>query len=316
MSEANVETFVGIDVSKNTLDACAEPGSVRLHVAYDEEGITRVCKEFSALQPRLIVVEATGGLETRLVAALAAKGLDVSVINPRQARDFAKAKGQLAKTDEVDAAVLCAFARAIRPPVRVLKDETTRELEALVTRRQQLVAMRTQETQRLYTLSSKALQKELRRHIAWLNKRIVESDDNIRRRLRNSEIWRTKDDLLRGVPGIGEVNSAMLLCKCPEIGRLNRREISKLVGVAPLANDSGKHHGKRHVWGGRAEVRAALYMATIVAMKWNPVIQAFAERLKAAGKAPKVVIVACMRKLLTILNAMIKNMSPWDPNMA
>jgi transposase len=316
MSEANIETFVGVDVSKNTLDVCAEPGNVRLHVAYDEEGIRRVCNELSGRQPRLIVVEATGGLETRLVAALAAKGLDVSVINPRQARDFAKATGQLAKTDEVDAAILCAFARAIRPPVRVLKDETTRELEALVTRRQQLVAMRTQETQRLYTVSGKALQKEVTRHIAWLNKRIVELDDTIRRRLRNSEIWRTKDDLLRGVPGIGEVNSAMLLCKCPEIGRLNRREISKLVGVAPLANDSGKHHGKRHIWGGRAEVRATLYMATIVAMKWNPVIKAFAERLQLAGKAPKVVIVACMRKLLSILNAMIKNMSPWNPNMA
>jgi transposase len=316
MSEASVEIYVGIDVSKDTLDVCAEPGRVQMHVHYDDAGIARVCETLTGLQPRYIVVEATGGLETRLVAALAAKGLEVSVINPRQARDFAKSKGQLAKTDLIDAAMLCAFAEAIKPAARVLKDATTRELEALVTRRQQLIAMRTQEQQRLYTVSSKAMEKELTRHIAWLDKRIAESDDHIHRRLRHSEIWRTKDDLLRGVPGIGEVNSAMLLCKCPEMGRLNRREIAKLVGVAPLSADSGKHRGKRHIWGGRAELRAALYMATLVAMRWNPVINAFAQRLKLAGKAPKVVIVACMRKLLTILNAMIKNMSPWDPTMA
>lgn len=316
MSEIDVEVFVGIDVSKATLDIHAEPGGHTLQVAHHDEGIAALCVWLQALHPRLIVIEATGGLETRVAAQLTAKGLLVAVINPRQARDFAKATGQLAKTDQVDAAVLCAFARVIRPQVRELKDETTRELEALVTRRHQLVGMRTQELQRVSTASSKAMQKDLRRHIAWLEKRIAEVEDVIRRRLRESEAWKIKDDLLRSVPGIGDTNSATMLSKCPEIGRLDRREIAKLVGLAPLANDSGKHHGVRHIWGGRADVRAALYMATLSAMRCNEAIQRFAERLTQAGKPPKVVIIACMRKLLTILNAMIKHQTRWNPNLA
>lgn len=316
MSENRDECFVGIDVSKTTLDVHIEPGSRRLHVAYDDAGIADVCRCLIEAAPTLIVMEATGGLEMRLASELAAKGLPVAVINPRQARDFAKATGQLAKTDQVDAAVLCAFARAIRPKVRVLKDETTRELDDLVTRRRQLVAMRVQETLRLGTAHSKALRKSLTTNIVWLNKRIADIDKDIGNRLHNSDIWKAKDNLLRSIPGIGPVSSTASLAKCPEMGRLSRREIAKLVGIAPLANDSGKHHGRRHIWGGRAELRAVLYMATISAMRCNPDIKVFAARLQQTGKPAKVVIVACMRKLLTIMNAIIKKNTPWESQMA
>lgn len=311
MSEKLLESFVGIDVSKNTLDIRIDPAGEGLHVAYDDAGISQVCQRLAEVSPTLIVMEATGGLETRLASELVSKGLPVAIINPRQARDFAKATGQLAKTDRVDAAMLAAFARAIRPAVRPLKDADTRDLEDLVTRRRQLIAMRVQETLRLSTAASKALQKNLKAHIVWLDKQIAKLDDDMNTRLRNSDVWRTKDDLLRGIPGVGAVTSLTLLAKCPELGQLNRREISKLIGVAPLANDSGKHRGKRFIWGGRAEVRAVLYMATVSAIRCNPAIKAFADRLTKAGKPAKVVIVACMRKLLTIMNAMLKSNTPW-----
>jgi transposase len=261
------------------------------------------------------VMEATGGLEMRLASELAAKGLPVAVINPRQARDFAKATGQLAKTDLVDATVLAAFARAIRPAVRPIKDVDTRELDDLVTRRRQLIDMRVQETLRLGT-ASKVQRKSVTAHIAWLDKRIAKLDDDLSKRLRASDAWRTKDDLLRGIPGVGAVTTLTLLAKCPELGALNRRQIAALVGVAPRANDSGKHRGKRFVWGGRADVRAVLYMATVSAIRCNDDIKAFAQRLKQAGKPTKVVIVACMRKLLTIMNAMVKNNIQWTSKIA
>lgn len=264
----------------------------------------------------MIVVEATGGLEMRLASELAALGLNIAVINPRQARDFAKATGQLAKTDRVDAAMLAAFAKAIRPQVRALKDAETRALDDLVSRRRQLIAMRVQETLRLGMAASKPMQKSLNAHIVWLDKRIAEIDTDLTQRLRNSDVWRTKDDLLRGIPGVGVVTSQTLLAKCPELGTLNRREIAALIGVAPLANDSGKHRGKRFVWGGRADVRAVLYMAAISAIRCNTNIKAFAERLKLTGKPSKVVIVACMRKLLTIMNAMLKNNARWEQKIA
>lgn len=309
------ECFIGIDVSKAALDIHVEPGSRRWRVANDDEGIAGLCKTLGELQPTLIVIEATGGLELRVSAELTGDGLPVAVINPRQARDFARATGRLAKTDAVDAAVLCSFGRAIRPQVRPIKDEATRDLEALVMRRRQLVGMRTQEQLRLGSTTSTALRRDLKAHITWLTKRIADGDDEIRRQLRESPVWREKDDLLRSVPGIGDINSAMLLSRCPELGQLDRRTISALVGVAPLANDSGTHRGKRRIWGGRADVRATLYMATLAAKRHNPVIKRFAERLKQAGKPPKVVIVACMRKLLTILNAMMKNHSRWNPEL-
>jgi transposase len=260
-------------------------------------------------------MEATGGLEMRLAGELSAKSLPVAIINPRQARDFAKATGQLAKTDSVDAAILAAFARAIRPAVRPIKDAETRALDDLVTRRRQLVDMRVQEILRLGT-ASKVQKKSLTAHITWLNKRITALDEEMTKRLRASSVWKSKDDLLCGIPGVGDVTSLTMLAKCPELGQLNRREIAALTGVAPLAKDSGKHRGKRFVWGGRADVRAVLYMATISAMRFNSRIKAFADRLTLAGKPGKVVIVACMRKLLTIMNAMIKNNMPWNPKNA
>ena len=313
MSEMTVERFVGIDIAKDTVDVCIEPDTEVMHIAYDHKGIATICQRLRAAAPTLIVMEATGGLETRLASELAAIGLSVAVINPRQARDFAKATGQLAKTDQVDAAILAAFARAIRPQARAIKDADTRALDDMVSRRRQLIDMRVQETLRLGTTASKAMLKSLNAHIAWLDKRIAEIDTNLTQRLRTSDVWRTKDDLLRGIPGVGVVTTLTMLAKCPELGQLNRREIAALAGVAPLAKDSGKHRGKRFVWGGRADVRAVLYMATVSSMRFNPRIKPFAERLKLAGKPTKVVIVACMRKLLTIMNSMLKNSTPWTP---
>jgi transposase len=311
-----MEKFAGIDIAKDTFDICITPSGETLHAAYDDTGVEQVCERLVAEAPTLIVMEATGGLETRLASELVAKGLPVAVINPRQARDFAKATGQLAKTDSVDAAVLCAFARAIRPAARPLKDADTRDLDDLVSRRRQLIAMRVQETLRLGTAASKAVRKSLQAHITWLDARITDLDDDLAQRLQSSDAWRTKDNLLRGIPGVGAVTSLTLLAKCPELGKLGRREIAALTGVAPLANDSGKHRGKRAIWGGRADIRAVLYMATVSAIRCNPTIKAFAERLKKTGKPTKVVIVACMRKLLTIMNAMLKNRASWNPSIA
>lgn len=313
MNETIVEKFVGIDVSKSTLDVCIEPAVQTLHVSYDEAGIRQVTSRLKEVNPTLIVIEATGGLEVRIATELAGRGLPVAVINPRQARDFAKATGQLAKTDQVDAAVLAAFAKAIRPQARPLKDADTRALDDMVSRRRQLIDIRVQETLRLGTAASKPMQKSLNKHIVWLDKQIAELDGDLAERLRESDAWRAKDDLLRGIPGVGSVTALTMLAKCPELGTLNRREIAALTGVAPLSNDSGKHRGKRFVWGGRADVRAVLYMATVSAIRCNAPIKAFAERLKKAGKPPKVVIVACMRKLLTIMNSMLKNNAQWNP---
>jgi transposase len=297
------------------LDLSIDPAGETLHIEYNDAGISQIVKRLAALAPTLIVMEATGGLEMRLASELAAKNLPVAIINPRQARDFAKATGQLAKTDSVDAAILAAFARAIRPAVRPIKDADTRDLDDLVTRRRQLVAMRVQETLRIGT-ASKVQKKSLAAHISWLDKRITDLDDDLTKRLRASDVWKTKDDLLRGIPGVRAVTSLTMLAKCPELGQLNRREIAALTGVAPLAKDSGKYRGKRFVWGGRADVRAVLYMATVSAIRFNSRIKVFAERLKLAGKPGKVVIVACMRKLLTIMNAVIKNSAPWNPKIA
>jgi transposase len=256
-------------------------------------------------------MEATGGLEMRAAGELAAQGLCLAVVNPRQVRDFAKASGQLAKTDRIDTHVLCGFGRAIRPVARPIKDALVQELDDLVSRRRQLVEMRVQETLRLHG-ASKVQAKSLKAHIGWLDKRIKDIEIDLGARLRSSDAWRVKDDLLLSIPGVGEITSRSVLSRCPEIGKLTRREIAKLAGLAPLNNDSGKYRGERHIWGGRADVRSVLYMATVSAIRCNPVIKQFADKLKLAGKAPKVVIVACMRKLLTIMNAMIKNNTPWS----
>ncbi len=311
-----IESFVGIDVSKTRLDVRIAPCGTSRQGAYDEAGVEQLVQHLHDLQPTLIVLEATGGMETLIATSLAGRGLPVAVVNSRQVRDFAKASGHLAKTDRVDAAVLAAFAQAIRPPVRPLKDEGSRALGELLNRRRQLIEIRVQESQRLDTAVSKAMKASLMDHIQWLDKQIDDVDRDLKRRLRQSPIWRAKDDLLKTIPGVGPVTTLTMLAKCPELGTLNRRQIASLVGVAPLANDSGKRRGKRFIWGGRAEVRAVLYMATLSAKRCNEVIKAFAERLRQAGKPPKVVIVACMRKLLTIMNAMIKNNTPWTPKMA
>lgn len=320
MSKTDKERFVGIDVAKGSLDAWIEPAGDEAagawqHLAYDAAGVAGLVDQLVVVAPKLIVLEATGGLETTLASELVARGLPVAVVNPRQVRDFARCTGELAKTDRIDARVLCAFARAIRPQARGVPDAATRELAELLARRRQLVEMRAQEMQRVHTAVSKPAQKSLKAHIAWLDKRIEEVDTDLRSRLRQSPAWRAKDDLLRSIPGIGDVNSFTMMARCPELGQLNRREISKLVGVAPLACDSGKYRGKRRIQGGRFDVRKTLYMAAISAMRHNAAIKEFAQRLKAAGKPSKVVIVACMRKLLTIMNVVIKTGQPWNPQL-
>lgn len=313
MNETAIEKFVGIDVSKSALDIYIAPAADIQHVSYDETGVHQLTACLKALQPALIVLESTGGLEVRIATELASEGLPVAVINPRQARDFAKATGQLAKTDKVDAAVLAAFARAVQPQVRPLKDADSRVLNDLVSRRHQLVSMRVQELLRLDSAVSTLMIKSLRKHIAWLDKQIDGVDTDLNQRLRSSEIWRAKNDMLRGIPGVGAVTSQTLLAKCPELGPLDRREIAALMGVAPLANDSGKRCGRRSIWGGRADVRRVMYMATVSAIRCNAAIKAFYLRLIQTGKPAKVVIVACMRKLLVIMNAMLKHNTPWDP---
>jgi transposase len=311
----NPETFVGIDISKDTLDIGFQPSGQTLRLPHDAQGISEATKRLGETARCLVVLEATGGLETPLAAALVAAGVPVAVVNPRQVRDYAKATGQLAKTDRVDALVLADFARAIRPELRPMKDALTRELDDLVSRRRQLVEMRVQETLRLGR-ASKVQEKSLKSHIAWLDKRIEGIDTDLRKRLRESPAWRAKDDLLRSIPGVGDTTSATLLAKLPELGTLDRKGIAALAGLAPLANDSGKQRGRRIIWGGRADVRCVLYMSTVAAIRCNPVLRAFADRLKAAGKPAKVVIVACMRKLLSIMNAMLKSNLPWNPKIA
>lgn len=311
----NPEIFVGIDISKDTLDMGFQPSGQTVRLPHDAQGITEATKRLGEAALCLVVLEVTGGLETPLAVTLVAAGVPVAVVNPRQVRDYAKATGQLAKTDRVDALVLADFARAIRPELRPMKDALTRELDDLVTRRRQLVEMRVQESLRLGR-ASKVQEKSLKRHIAWLDKRIEEIETDLRQRLRASPAWRAKDDLLRSIPGVGDTTSATLLAKLPELGTLDRKGIAALAGLAPLANDSGKQRGRRVIWGGRADVRCVLYMSTVAAIRCNPVLRAFADRLKAAGKPAKVVIVACMRKLLSIMNAMLKSNLPWNPKIA
>jgi transposase len=257
------------------------------------------------------VLEATGGLERAATAALATAGLPVVVVNPRQARDFARAIGQLAKTDALDARALAHFADVIRPTPRPLPDAQTQELRALLGRRQQLIVMRTAEQNRLAGTSGR-LQTDIEAHITWLNERLATLDDDIETLLRASPLWRENDDLLQSAPGIGPVCARTLLLELPELGTLNRRQIAALVGVAPLNRDSGTLRGRRTIWGGRAHVRTVLYMGTLVATRYNPRIKAFYERLLAAGKVKKVALTACMHKFLTILNAMLKPRTPWQ----
>jgi len=303
--------FVGIDVSKATLDIAVCPGGERWSTANEGEAISKLAKQLNAVNPSLIVMEATGGLETLAASMLTLAGLSVAVVNPRQTRDFAKAMGVLAKTDALDARVLATFAEKVRPAVRPLADAQTQELEALVGRRRQVVEMLVAERNRLYT-ATLSVRPRLKEHIQWLEQELKDLDRDLRQAIRSSPMWRAKDKLLRSVPGVGPVLSYTLLAELRELGQLDRKQIAALVGVAPLNRDSGKMRGKRCIWGGRAHVRAVLYMGALIGTRHNPVLRAFYQRLRAAGKAPKVAIVACMRKLLTILNAMIKHGTSWQ----
>ncbi len=299
------------------LDIAITPTGEAWSVPNSTEGVLQLIAKLREISPTLVVLEATGGLERRAVAALAGAALPVVAVNPRQVRDFAKATGRLAKTDAIDAAVLALFADRIRPQVRPLPDEETQELEALVVRRRQVVDMITAEKSRLSAAPpSKRVRTAIGKTIKWLQKQLEEIDNDLDSSIRNSSVWREKDALIQSVPGVGKVLSRTLLSLVPELGTLGKKQLAALVGVAPLNRDSGQHRGRRTVWGGRASVRAVLYMNALVAARCNPTIRAFHARLIAAGKLPKVALVACMRKLLTILNAMIRNRTPWNREIA
>ena len=258
-----------------------------------------------------MVMEATGGLEGPVAAALAVAKIPTAVVNPRQVRDFARATGRLAKTDAIDATVLAHFAEALHPEPRPLPDKKSKEMSDLLARRGQVVGMITAEKNRLSRVVSLRVVEAIKAHIVFLDEELKDIDNDLKQAVMSSPLWRAKEDLLQSVPGIGHVTSITLLCELPELGTLGRKEIACLVGVAPINRDSGTYRGKRMVYGGRARVRSALYMATLVATQHNPVIRAFYHRLVEAGKAKKVALTACMRKLLTILNAMIKHNTPW-----
>ena len=307
------ESFVGIDVSKEWLDIAWLSGQTS-RVEHSGEAIAGLIERLREQPPTLIVLEATGGLETALASALAARSLAVAVVNPRQVRDYARACGRLAKTDRVDALILAAFAAAIRPQVRPLPDEETRALGDLLARRRQLIDMRVQEKLRLERAT--VVQRDsLKEHIAWLDERIGRIDSDLTHALRTSQAWREKDDLLQAIPGVGKVTRATLLALLPELGSLNGKEIAALAGVAPFNRDSGKHQGQRIVWGGRSQVRRVLYMAAVSAARCNPVIRDFYQRLRSQGKPAKVALTACMRKLLVIMNSMLRHRTPWNPQV-
>ncbi len=307
------QVFVGIDVSKARLDVGSTPTVESLSVDNTEAGISTIIEHLAKLDVALVVLEATGGFEAPVVAALSTASIPVVVVNPRQVRDFARATGQLAKTDGIDAKILAEFAMAVRPKIRALPDEATSELKAFSARRRQLTEMIVAEKNRL-GVASKSVRPNIEAHIRWLKDELDNIDDDILKLIKNNSSFKIKDKLLKSVPGVGPVISATLLSELPELGLLNRKQIAALVGVAPFNRDSGTFKGKRTVWGGRTHVRSALYMGTLIATRFNPVIKAFYNRLLEAGKLPKVALVACMRKMLTILNAMIKHQRAWQAN--
>lgn len=306
---------VGIDVAKDALVVAVCPSGEQWATPNTPAGLAALAERVAGLGPTRIVLEATGGYEVAAVAALGAAGLPVVVVNPRQVRAFAKATGRLAKTDRVDAAVLALFAERVRPDVRPLTDEATRDLEAVLLRRRQLLDMLTAERNRL-ALARPSIRKSLTAHIAYLEREVRGTDGELAARVAASPLWRAKDDLLQSVPGIGPVVARTLLAELPELGALTRRQVAALVGVAPVARDSGAQRGRRAIAGGRAGVRRALYMAALVAARRNAVIRAFYQHLVAVGKPKKVALVACMRKLLVTLNAMLRANTAWTPRLA
>jgi transposase len=309
-----MDRYIGIDVSKATLDVASLPDGESWTVTNDDPGLAELTPRLVALAPALIVLEATGGFEMLAAITLAKAGLPIAVVNPRQVRDFAKAMGQLAKTDALDAGMLAAFAQRVRPAPRPLPDEAAQLLDGLLTRRRQLVEMLTAEKNRL-GFARGPVKRDISQHIRWLEKRLADVDTDLQEAVTASPLYQAKADLLRSVPGVGPVTTLTLLATLPELGHLSRRQIAALVGVAPINRDSGTLRGKRLVWGGRAPVRAVLYMAALVSLKHNPVLRRFYQRLRAAGKPFKVAVTACMRKLLTILNAMLHQNRRWDPQL-
>jgi transposase len=310
-----VEIFVGIDISKAWLDIAVHEREEAFRTSNDDAGIASLVKRLKKLKATLIVLEPTGGFEMLVVAELTQAGLPAAVVNAKRVRDFARATGQLAKTDKLDAKVLAHFAAAVRPAVRNLRSEEEEQLAALLTRRRQIIDMLTVEKNRLVTVRAK-MRSDIQAHIQWLSSSLKELDKEIEDFIESTPAWKDKDALLQSVPGVGPVTSATMLGMLPELGLLNRQEIAALVGVAPVNKDSGKKRGRRRVYGGRADVRSVLYMAALAAKKFNPVIRKFYERLIQQGKEKKVALTACMRKLLVILNAMMHSNQPWRPQPA
>lgn len=304
--------FVGIDVAKAHVDVHIHSTNEAFRVARNAVGLDKLTERLRSVMPSLVVLEATGGFEQVVAATLAGAGLPVVVINPRQIRDFARAVGRLAKTDRLDAEIIARFAAAVRPEVRPLPDEAAQGFAELAARRRQLVEMISTETMRSKQMVQKRVQKRLSAHILWLNKELTQLDIELDTTVRGSPLWREREELLVSVPGVGKTVARTLLADLPELGQLGRRQIAALVGLAPVAHDSGTHRGQRRIRGGRSVVRAMLYMSAWVGCRCNPVLRAFYERLRAAGKPRKVAIVACMHKLLTILNAMIRENQPWQ----
>jgi transposase len=308
--------FVGIDVAKATLAVHVLPGGAAFTVANDPDGLADLAARLAALAPAAVVREATGGLEAAAVAALAGAGLPVSAVNPRQARDFAKGFGRLAKTDAVDAAALALFAQTVRPQPRPLPDETAQAFTALLVRRRQLVEMRVAEQNRLPTARTPAVRRGIQRHVDWLTRQPGGLEGELAAAVQASPAWRAKEDLLRSAPGVGPTVARTLLAELPELGTVSGKQVAALVGLAPFARDSGRRRGRRSVGGGRAGVRTALYMAALSAARFSPPLRAFRDRLRAAGKAAKVALVAVARTLLVILNAMLRDHRPWSPELA
>jgi len=307
----NSKNFIGIDVAKDHLDIAIRPDGKTWTIQNNESEINEFVDKIPEMNPELVVMEATGGLEANIASALSIAGIPVAVVNPRQVRDFAKSTGKLAKTDTLDAQVLAHFAEAVRPEPRYLSDEQSKQLKALTTRRRQIIEMIVSEKNRL-RLCNKVTQTGIMEHIAWLEESLKKLDEELAYAIQNSPVWHEKDKLLQSVPGVGKITTSVLLASLPELGTLDRKKIAALVGVAPFNRDSGNMRGRRSVWGGRAQVRCALYMAALSATRNNPAIKKFYTRLILAGKPPKVAITACMRKLLVIMNSMIHYSNTWN----
>lgn len=303
--------FVGIDVSKATLDIYLHEARIGFTIANDEAGFKDLTEKLAAAEPALVVLEVTGGYERLCVAALARAGLAVAIVNPRQVRSFAIATGVLAKSDKVDARVLAHFAAAVRPEVRALPDEQRQALDELLGRRRQLIGMLVQEKNRLQQARGRLVKKDIKSLIVILEKRIGGCDGELRQLIHASPAWKAQEDLLRSFTGIGPVSACTLVAELPELGQLNRKQIASLVGLAPIARDSGTWRGKRTIFGGRAQIRSVLYMPTVNAIRTNARIGSFYRRLCAAGKPHKVALIACMHKVLTILNAMMRTQTHW-----